>query len=261
MKKALTKKKIGLALGSGGARGFAHIGVLKVLEENGIKIDYIAGASIGAVVGGLYSAQNSVGELEEMVATTDWKRFVSLLDPSFKNGLLHGEKAMQFFEGYIGKKQFSDLQIPFAAVATDYKTGEPVILRSGPVCSAIRASMSVPLAFKPFECDGKILVDGGMSLPVPVSVVRQMGADIVIAVNLDGGYFGGPTDMGFADVAIRSFNMLRYSLAEQFMKDADVKIVPKVGHIHWYKFVTGKDCLDAGEVAMREKMSMLLQVL
>ena len=258
----LKNKKIGLALGSGGARGFAHIGVLKVLEENHIKIDYIAGASIGAVVGGLYAAHQDVKELEEIVETTDWTRFVSLLDPSLKNGLLHGEKARQFIEGYMGKIKFSDTRIPFAVAATDYKTGDPVILRKGLVSPAIRASMSVPLAFKPFEYDGKLLLDGGMSLPVPVKTVREMGADIVIAVNLDGAYFANSSeDYGYAELAFRSFNMLRYNLAEQMVKEADVVVAPDVGHVLWYHFVTGKECLKAGEKAMKEKMADLLKMI
>ncbi|MBU0546408.1 patatin-like phospholipase family protein [Patescibacteria group bacterium] len=255
-------KKIGLALGSGGARGFAHVGVIKVLEENNIKIDCIAGSSIGAVVGGLYATHQDIKELEEMVSTTDWTRFISLLDPSFKNGLLHGEKAMRFIESYIGKIHFSDTRIPFAVVATDYKTGDPVVLRNGLVSLAIRASMSVPLAFKPFEHDGKLLVDGGMSLPVPVTTVREMEADIVIAVNLDGGYFANSTDdAGYAEMAFRSLNMLRYNLAGQIVKDADVVVTPEVGHVLWYNFVTGKECLKAGEKAMVEMLPKLKRLL
>lgn len=253
-------KKIGLALGSGGARGFAHIGVLKVLEENNIKIDYIAGVSIGAVVGGLYSSGKSVKDLEELVESTDWKRLASLLDPQLKVGLLHGSKAQKFFEEYIGDVDFADLKIPFVSVATDYHTGDSVVFNTGKVVPAIRASMSVPLAFKPFEHQGKILVDGGMSAPVPVDIVRQMGADIVIAVNLDGSYFDGSEEkLNFAEIASRSFNMLRYNLAEQLVKSADVVVTPKVGNVLWYKFISGKQTLIAGEEAMRIQLPELLR--
>lgn len=254
-------KKIGLALGSGGARGFAHIGVLKVLEENNIKIDYIAGASIGAVVGGLYASGKSVKDLEELAESTDWKRLASLLDPQLKAGLLHGAKAQKFFEEYIGDLDFSDLKIPFVSVATDYQTGNAVIFNQGKVAPAIRASMSVPLAFKPFEYQGKLLVDGGMSVPVPVDIVRQMGADVVLAVNLDASYFdGGEKKLNFAEIAFRSFNMLRYNLAEQLVQRADVIVTPQVGDVLWYKFISGKETLNAGEEAMRAQLPNLLKL-
>lgn len=253
-------KKIGLALGSGGARGFAHIGVLKVLEENNIKIDYIAGSSIGAIVGCLYASGKSVKDLEELIESTDWKRLVSLLDPHLTTGLLHGEKIKHFFEEYIGDINFSDLKIPFACVATDYKNGNPVIFRKGKVSPATRASMSVPLAFKPFEYQGKLLVDGGMSVPVPVDTVREMGADVVLAVNLDGSYFSGDVKkLNFAEIAYRSFNMYQYNLSEQLVRRADVVVTPKVGHILWYKFISGKESLVAGEKAMRAKIHLLKQ--
>lgn len=253
-------KTIGLALGSGGARGFAHIGVLKVLEENNIKIDYIAGSSIGAIVGALYSAGKSVKELEELVKTTDWKRLVSVLDPHLKTGLLHGEKAMKFFENYVGDLDFTDLKIPFAAVATDYETGDAVVFRKGKIMSAVRASMSVPLAFKPFEYQGKFLLDGGMSLPLPIDTVREMGAQAVVAVNLDGNYFfEGETKMGFVEIANRSFNMMRYNLAEQLAKRADVVVTPEVGFVIWYKFIDGEKTMVAGEEAMRKQLPYLLK--
>ena len=255
-------KKIGLALGSGGARGFSHVGVLKVLEANNIKVDYIAGASIGAVVGGLYASGKSVKDLEDLIETTDWQRLASLLDPHLKTGLLHGEKAQKFFEEYIGNLDFTDLKIPFASVATDYHTGNAVVFNAGKVVPAIRASMSVPLAFKPFEYQDKLLLDGGMSMPVPVDIVRQMGADIVLAVNLDGSYFvESEKKLNFAEIAYRSFNMLRYNLAEQLLRNADVVVTPKVGDVLWYKFVSGKATLTAGEDAMREQLPTLLKLL
>ena len=253
-------KKIGLALGSGGARGFAHIGVLKVLEENNIKIDYIAGSSIGAIVGALYASGKTVKDLVELVESTDWKRLVSLLDPHLTTGLLHGEKIQHFFEEYIGDLDFSDLKIPFASVATDYHNGDAVVFRSGKVSPAIRASMSVPLAFKPFEYEDKLLLDGGMSVPVPVDIVREMGADVVLAINLDGSYFSEvEKKLNFAEIAYRSFNMYQYNLSKQLVQRADVIVTPKVGHILWYKFISGKETLTAGEDAMRSQMHLLKQ--
>jgi len=259
---SVTRPKIGLALGSGGARGLAHIGVIKILEENNIPIDYISGASIGAVIGGFYSATRDINSIEKLATSTDWRKFVSLLDPSFKTGIFRGDKAKKFLEEYTQKKSFSQLQIPFSVVATDYKTGEAKIISSGDVASAIRASMSVPIAFNPSDHEENILVDGGLSIPVPVDIVRKMGADIIIAVNLDGDYFSysHEKDLRFHKIALNSINLLRHHLARENIKNADIIITPKVGNILWYEFVTGKKAILAGENATREKITELKKI-
>lgn len=178
-------KKVGLALGSGGARGWAHIGVIRALERAGIPIDYIAGASIGAFVGAIYAA-GELDELEEFVRDLNWKMILSLFDVVFPTcGLLDGNKIYDLLTEHLQELCIEDAGIPFCCVATNLITGKEVLLRSGKMADAVRASISIPGIFTPFAHEGLYLGDGGIVNPVPVQVVRDMGADIVIAVNLN----------------------------------------------------------------------------
>jgi len=180
-----TNKKIGLALGSGSARGWAHIGVIKALAETGIKIDYVAGTSIGAVVGAFY-ASGRIAALEDAALQIDWRKIVFFLDAVYpKSGLIEGKKVAEFIRTSVKEKNIEDLSLPFCAVSTDLASGNEVIIRNGDIIEAVRASISVPGIFTPVTKDNTILVDGALINPVPVSVVRQMGADLVIAVDLN----------------------------------------------------------------------------
>ena len=227
------KPKIGLALGGGGARGLAHIGVLRVLEKNNIPIDMISGSSMGAIIGSFYSASKDIERLEDIAKRTDWKKIVSLIDPAIKQGVIEGKKVYDFIEGEIGKVSFSDLSIPFSAVATDLKTGESIVFKDGEsVASFVRASISLPLIFKPVKIKGRVLADGGLSMPVPVDAVKDMGADIIIAVNLDTNnfpnHYNNGDKLGFYKIANNSINILRYNLAFHNSKNADVVVLPKL---------------------------------
>lgn len=175
--------KVGLALGSGAARGWAHIGVIRALEEAGYKPDIIAGCSIGAFVGAA-CASGDLDMLEEWVGKLTWQNVVKLLDPSWAGGLIKGEKLIAFFRQHFLDQEFSALKIPFACVATDLANGREVWLKEGSVADAVRASIAMPGLFTPAERNGRLLVDGGLVNPVPVSLCRYMGADIVIAVDL-----------------------------------------------------------------------------
>ncbi len=177
-------KKIGLALGSGSARGWAHIGVIRALAKAGISVDCVAGASIGALVGATYAA-GKIDTLENIILQLDWKRVAFLFDVVFpKSGLIDGKKVSDFVRSHVQEKLIEELPLPFCAVCTDLGTGCEVMLRDGDLIEAIRASISVPGIFTPVRRNGTILVDGGLVNPVPVSVARQMGADFVIAVDL-----------------------------------------------------------------------------
>lgn len=170
-----TRPKVGLVLGGGGAKGATEVGVLKVIEEVGVPIDYIAGTSIGSIVGGLYSVGYSVEQLDSLFRNEDW---VDL----FATG-----SVLNLLENMVGPNDsidFDRLPIPFRCVAFDLKAHEEVVLRSGRLAQAMRASMAIPGAFKPVKMNGMVLVDGGMMNNLPVDVVRDMGADIVIAVDL-----------------------------------------------------------------------------
>lgn len=178
--------KIGIAFGSGGARGWAHLGVLRRLEELGISAHCVAGTSAGAIAAALYASDN-LATMEDLANHLDWKQVAQLfLEVSFpRSGLLTGKNVMRLLRNVIGVRAISSLRIPFAAVATDLETEKEVIFQSGNLYEAIRASIGIPGIFTTSRCDGRHLVDGGLVNPLPVSVCRAMGADFVIAVDVN----------------------------------------------------------------------------
>ena len=179
------KQKIGLALGSGSARGWAHIGVIEALTEAGVEIDCVAGTSIGAVVGAVFASGN-LDSLKEVVLQFDWKQILGFLDVVFpKSGLIDGKKVTDFLRHHMQEKAIGDLATPFCAVSTNLADGQEVVISKGDLIEAVRASISLPGIFTPVKKDGMVLIDGGLVDPVPVSVVRAMGADYVIAVDLN----------------------------------------------------------------------------
>ncbi len=181
--------KIGLALGSGSARGWAHIGVIRALEEEGIKPDIITGCSIGSLVGAAY-AGGHLNTLEKWVRALSFWDVVRLLDVKLLGGLIEGDSLMSSFEDKIRNINIEELPIPYAAVATDLGSGREVWLQSGPLPDAVRASIALPGLFSPVKTEGRWLVDGGLTNPVPVSLCRAMGAEIIIAVNLNSDIIG-----------------------------------------------------------------------
>lgn len=180
-----SRPTIGLALGSGSARGLAHIGVIHAIEESGIPVDAVAGSSIGALVGAAY-ASGRLNTLEQDFLNIDWKRIGTLLDPVFpRSGLIDGRRIAGFVRSHVSVGTVERLPIPFCAVATDLTSGREVLIRDGDVIDAVRASISMPGIFSPVRHREGILVDGGLANPVPVSAARALGADIVIAVDLN----------------------------------------------------------------------------
>ncbi len=176
--------RIGLALGSGSARGWSHIGVIRVLERVGISPDIVCGTSIGALVGAVYAA-GEIDRLEPWVRSLTWKSVLSLMDFKMGGGLIEGSKLLDFFRSRYQDPGIPGLAKRYACVATELYTGREVWLREGPVIDAVRASIALPGLFTPTPLDGRLLVDGGLVNPVPVSLCRAMGADIVIAVDLN----------------------------------------------------------------------------
>jgi NTE family protein len=183
MLRSTTSKRLGLALGSGAALGLAHIGVLKALSEEGIAIDCVAGSSAGSFVGAVFCAGRSWREIRDRARSIDWSNFASFTVP--RRGAMRLDRMEKFLEEDLGIGLFSDLAIPFAAVATDLQSGQAVIFDSGPVAHAVRASCSVPGVFEPVYESGKVLVDGALVNDVPADVARRLGAEIVVAVNLN----------------------------------------------------------------------------
>jgi NTE family protein len=177
------RPKIGFVLGAGSARGWAHIGVLRALTEAGVKPDLIAGCSVGAFVGAAFAA-GRLDPLESWALGLDWKRMLGLADFGLRGGLIKGRRINNVFREQFVERDFSELPIPFAAVATDLHSGQEIWLREGKVSAAIGASIAVPGLFQPVQHEGRYLVDGSVVNPIPVSLCRAMGADIVVAVDL-----------------------------------------------------------------------------
>ncbi|MEN2983716.1 MAG: patatin-like phospholipase family protein [Dictyoglomaceae bacterium] len=182
----MRKIKIGLVLGSGGAKGLSHIGVLKILERENIKIDCISGSSIGAIIGGFYAKGYSSKELEDIALSISRKDIYEFIDftPSLQ-GIIKGDKILNFLKNFLGDIEFSQLKVPFLAVAVDLITGEKIVFTKGKVLSAIRGSISIPVIFQPYPFDNKLLIDGGVLSPLPVEELKEyQKPDLIIGVNL-----------------------------------------------------------------------------
>jgi len=185
VEKMIKNKKVGLVLGSGSAKGLSHIGVIKRLEEMDIKIDCIAGSSIGAMIGGAYAAGISISEIEDIALKNDLASSVKYFLPTIsKSGLISGVKVKDFLKDIVGNIEMENLKIPFTATATDIFSGQEIDFNKGNLVEAIRASISVPIIFQPVIHDDQILVDGGLANPLPINVACEMGADFIIAVNV-----------------------------------------------------------------------------
>ncbi len=225
-------KKIGLALGSGASRGLTHIGVLKAIDELGIKIDYISGCSIGALIGGAYAMGMKVQEIEKIALQTDWKLMAKIFSPVISLSSLVSDKyLLEFLNTYFEGQTFNSLQIPFSAIATDIETGEMVVIKDGYLSTAIRASISLPLVFSPIQYASHRLVDGGLVNPVPVDVVNANNMDKIIAVKLRGFSSADYFNNGLNNVSYDRKTLKKLSLndkIEYFIK-------------HPLDFINGKD--------------------
>lgn len=189
------KPRIGLALGSGSSRGWAHIGAIRALEERGVKPDLICGTSIGALVGAVY-ASGELDRLEEWVTRLAWTQVVRLMDLTWKGGLIRGQRLFNLFRGLFQDRDIAQLDVPFGAVATELSSGREIWLRHGKLLDVVRASIAAPGLFTPVVYQGTVLVDGGLVNPVPVSMCRAFGAEIVIAIDLSWGKLGPYRNMG-----------------------------------------------------------------
>ncbi|RTL48144.1 MAG: patatin-like phospholipase RssA [Rhodocyclaceae bacterium] len=186
---AMRKPRIGLALGSGSARGWAHVGVIRALEQAGLRPDLVCGTSVGALVGAAY-ASGELDRFEQWLLSLRWKDVVAFMDISFNGGMLKGERLMEFLRRNFSDRPVESLPLPFGAVATALRSGAEVWLREGSTVDAVRASIALPAVFPPVLRDSRLLVDGGLVNPVPVSLARAMGADLVIAVDLSADVLG-----------------------------------------------------------------------
>ena len=183
------KLRLGLALGSGSARGWAHIGVIRALEERGIKPDIVCGTSIGALVGGAYAA-GELDRLEKWATGIAWTTVLRLMDLTWRGGLIRGTRLFTLFGTMLADREIDELPIPYGAIATELQSGRELWLRHGKLLEAVRASCAMPGLLTPVVRDGAVLVDGGLVNPVPVSMCRALGADLVVAVDLSWGKLG-----------------------------------------------------------------------
>lgn len=238
--------KIGLALGSGGLRGIAHIGVLKVLRNNHIPIDYIAGCSIGSLIGALYAAGLDPDTMLKLAKNLKKRHWLDFVIPQM--GIVSGERALATIRLLTRQKTFADLQIPLAVVATELNSGQEVVFTEGDVAKAVRASISVPGVFIPFAIDDVLFVDGAVTNPTPIDTVRNMGADIVIGVDL--AHAGTVCNISnMFDVIIQSIDIMERQLCKHRQPHCDILIQPDVGDLSPSSFDTMDECALAGQLA------------
>lgn len=248
------RPRIGLALGSGGARGLAHIGVIQIFEEYGIPIDFIAGSSAGALVGSLYSVGITPKQMHQFAGHYPQKYWLDYSLP--KMGFIAGDKLKEIIRLLTKNSNIEDAQIPLAIVATDIQKGARKVFTTGPIAEAVRASISIPGIFVPEQIDGVYYVDGGVIDRVPVSVVKDMGADLVIAVDVSFVESLHPIASIF-DVIAHSIDVMEREILRYRLLHADVMIRPKVGHYSTNMFSEIEALVKEGEEATRELVPMI----
>ncbi len=250
----MKRKTIGLALGGGGARGLAHIGVIRVLTKAGFKIDYIAGTSMGALVGAVYAATGDLDFLEKMFESIREKDVLSVHKiAKHKDGLLFKPKhpVEQMLEKLVDGTKVEDCRIPFTAVATDATTGLKVLLDKGDLIQAVRASTALPTILPPVTINGQILIDGGLIDPVPADVVKKMGADYVIAVDVSKRWPNITKDTmtirGIKTAVADTISAFEFQLSREVLKKADLVIRPLIEDYTIMDFAAAKELITAGE--------------
>jgi NTE family protein len=275
---AKEKLKVGLALGGGGARGLAHIGVLKVLERENIPIDLITGTSMGAIIGGVYALKKDISAVEKIAQKyskisefnidfsfsekerKDKPFFLKKMSDFLKKGYIlnlelrrkyinDGEGIKKIIKDLVGDKTFTDTKIPFAAVAADLVKGEKVILDQGILFDALLASASIPGMFPPVILGKKILVDGGIVDVVPIEAAQSLGANFVIAVNMSQAIKKRVEFNNAVEIFFRSDSITSAELRKLQLSYADIVITPKVGRFHWSDFSKPEQCIREGEIA------------
>jgi NTE family protein len=254
----MNQPKIGLALGSGGARGFAHLGVIKVLQDEGIPINLIAGSSMGALVGSFYGAGLEMDRLYKLSTAFKRKYFLDFTVP--KMGFIAGKKVKEFIKVFTHGKKIEELSIPLGIVATDLLTGEKVVFKTGPVANAVRASISIPGIFIPERYNGRILVDGGVSDRVPVSVAKEMGADIVIGVDVS--MFKRNAEINsIYDVIMQSIDIMQHEIVANRQVSADIMIRPPVEIYSSRAFTNIEEIIALGEEETKKHLPQIKHVI
>lgn len=251
------RPKIGLALGSGGARGFAHLGVIKVLVENGIPIDYIAGSSMGSLVACFYGAGIEMDRLYKLSTAFKRKYYLDFTVP--KMGFIAGKRVKELIRVFTKGKRLEELMIPVSVVATDLKTGEKVVFQRGPIAEAVRASISIPGIFVPEKQNGRLLVDGGVVDRVPVSVVKEMGADIVIGVDVSRVKTNADISTIY-DVIMQSLDIMQMELVKYRQVASDIMIRPRVEEYSSRAFTNIDEIILKGEEEAKKHLDEIKRI-
>lgn len=252
--------RLGLALGGGAARGFAHVGVIQVLEQNGLRPDMVVGTSAGSLVAALYASGKSAAELEatalamEEAALTDWAL------PIWGRGMLRGEALTRFVRQGVGGKVIEDMRLPLGVLATDLGTGQGVLFRRGDTAQAVRASSAVPGVFAPVRITGRDYVDGGLVAPVPVRYAREMGAEVVLAVDISSALDGNAAT-GSVQILLQTFAIMGQSINRSELAGADVVVRPALVGVGGADFSARLRSIEAGRAAMQAALPQLRNLL
>lgn len=250
---------LGVALGGGFARGIAHVGVLKVLEEENIPVDYVAGTSVGAVIGAGYCSGMTAAELKEVSCAVRLRDFGRLTLSRY--GFYNSDRMVRLFARVFKCHTFEDLKIPLAIVATDFRTGEAVVFTKGPLADPIRASCAYPGMFLPVEIEGRSYIDGMLAYGVPTTPLRKMGAECVIGSYLSAHWNNARPPRHVFEVIGQCFSIAQSKLSDSWLRDADLVIEPNVAGFLYDCFERTPELIAAGEAAMRAKLPELRALL
>lgn len=248
--------KLGLALGGGAARGFAHLGVIQVLEEAGLRPSHVVGTSAGSLVAALYASGKSTAELARLAETMQEADITDWMLPLLNRGALRGEALAKYVNTQVGGRSIEQMKIPLGIVATDLGNGEPITLRRGNTGAAVRASSAVPAVFQPVRIGDREYVDGGLVAPVPVRQAREMGANFVIAVDISSDPEGNPSGDTF-QILMQTFAIMGKSINTLALKDANFVVRPALSGVKSADFGARMRSIEAGRVAMRAMLPSL----
>jgi NTE family protein len=248
--------KIGLALGGGAARGFAHVGVISALEEAGIKVDLVVGTSAGSLVGAIYASGKNAAQLQEIALKMEEAEITDWTLPFFSRGILRGEALSQYVNRQVSNKLMESMSLPLGIVATDLKSGQGVLFQRGDTGQAVRASSSVPSVFNPVKIGDREYVDGGLVAPVPVRYAKQMGTELIIAVDISSAPEGNAAD-GTVAVLLQTFAIMGKSINEYALQGADIVVRPELVGVKSGDFAAKRRSIDAGKLAMQRAIPQL----
>lgn len=248
--------RIGLALGGGAARGFAHVGVIQVLEEAGIRPSMVSGTSAGSLVAALYANGKTGKQLQSVAETMEEAAFADWTLPLFNRGMLRGDALARYVNSQVGSRLIEQMVLPLGIVATDLNSGQSMLFQRGDTGTAVRASSAVPAVFQPVRIAGREYVDGGLVSPVPVRAVRQMGAELVIAVDISSAPEGNLSG-GTLDILLQTFAIMGKSINYFELKDADIVVTPALSGVSSSDFGSRKKSIEAGRKTMLQLLPQL----